>query len=476
MAKVIPHYAEYDKKCLLFRGFFQQRVPEPSTEGIRTRIVNIIYYLEDDTLTVVEPPVHNSGLTQGKLVRRDRVPNESTGHPWHWKDFNVDIDVRFYGISYRICNCDAFTREFLLSQGIEMNEERELPVDPTPQEKHEPLKSARKQTLADEKFRQYLQFDGKVLRFYAVWLNSDGESNEKRPCTIYYYLSDDRMEILEAREINSGRDPFPRVLNRMRVPKNWEILPASNASSPDAADMENVEYFGPRDLLVGETLYILRKQFFLYDCDLFTRRFYKNCLNIEQGPAIDVKEPKERFKITPMIPPHIGIGQPEDTIQSCLTLKPVPLKKNMIQYVTNAGKVLRYKARLDWIHPEDKDREFVIHYSLADGLLSISEKRVKNSGFEGGRFLKPMLLMKPDSDTNYPQYYNPTDFRLGSIVHVYGQRFIITGAALSVLRYMEENPEKFRPEHLDEFRNYFSQLGVTTHNETRLESDQTLVH
>lgn len=51
-----------------------------------------------------------------------------------------------------------------------MNEERELPVDPTPQEKHEPLKSARKQTLADEKFRQYLQFDGKVLRYIVKFL------------------------------------------------------------------------------------------------------------------------------------------------------------------------------------------------------------------------------------------------------------------------------------------------------------------
>lgn len=38
-------------------GFFRQHVPESRTEHYRVRYVNIFYYLEDDTITVIEPIV-----------------------------------------------------------------------------------------------------------------------------------------------------------------------------------------------------------------------------------------------------------------------------------------------------------------------------------------------------------------------------------------------------------------------------------
>lgn len=51
----IPHYVIYDKKTLKFTGFFRQHVPESQLEHYRTRFVNIFYFLEDDTITVIEP-------------------------------------------------------------------------------------------------------------------------------------------------------------------------------------------------------------------------------------------------------------------------------------------------------------------------------------------------------------------------------------------------------------------------------------
>ena len=53
----LPHYALYDKKCLTFRAFFKQSVTESPLENYRVRHVNIIYFLEDDTITVMEPKV-----------------------------------------------------------------------------------------------------------------------------------------------------------------------------------------------------------------------------------------------------------------------------------------------------------------------------------------------------------------------------------------------------------------------------------
>lgn len=52
-----PHYVIYDKKTLKFMAYFRQHVPESRTENYRIRYVNIFYYLEDDTLEVIEPYV-----------------------------------------------------------------------------------------------------------------------------------------------------------------------------------------------------------------------------------------------------------------------------------------------------------------------------------------------------------------------------------------------------------------------------------
>lgn len=40
------------------------------------------------------------------------------------------------------------------------------------------------------------------------------------------------------------------------------------------------------------------------------------------------------------IPPHIGIGAPEDTLQSCFGLIPKPPHKDIIKYNLNANKVI----------------------------------------------------------------------------------------------------------------------------------------
>lgn len=55
--------------------------------------MNIIYFLEDDTLCVIEPVVENAGFQQGKLVRREKIPKNAKGDTFIWKDLNVGIDV-----------------------------------------------------------------------------------------------------------------------------------------------------------------------------------------------------------------------------------------------------------------------------------------------------------------------------------------------------------------------------------------------
>ena len=53
-------------QVLKYNAFFKQTVHESPDEYFRVRPVDIFYYLEDDSISVVEPHVENSGMPQGK--------------------------------------------------------------------------------------------------------------------------------------------------------------------------------------------------------------------------------------------------------------------------------------------------------------------------------------------------------------------------------------------------------------------------
>ena len=53
-------------QVLKFNGWYKQTVHESPSEHYRIRPVSIFYYLEDNSISVVEPHVENSGMPQGK--------------------------------------------------------------------------------------------------------------------------------------------------------------------------------------------------------------------------------------------------------------------------------------------------------------------------------------------------------------------------------------------------------------------------
>lgn len=52
-----PHFVLYDKMVLQFYAFFKESVPESPHESYRVRQVKMLYFLEDDSMTVMEPCV-----------------------------------------------------------------------------------------------------------------------------------------------------------------------------------------------------------------------------------------------------------------------------------------------------------------------------------------------------------------------------------------------------------------------------------
>lgn len=57
VSRFVPHYVLCDRLRLTFRAFFKQSVSQSPLEHYRIRQVNIIYFVEDDTITVMEPEV-----------------------------------------------------------------------------------------------------------------------------------------------------------------------------------------------------------------------------------------------------------------------------------------------------------------------------------------------------------------------------------------------------------------------------------
>ncbi|XP_052863537.1 EF-hand domain-containing protein 1-like [Anopheles cruzii] len=460
-----PHFVLFDQKTLNFSAFFRQAVPESATETYRIRYVNILYFLEDDTMTVLEPTIENCGYPQGRLVRRGRklkVPAERDEF-YTWKDLNIGINVEMHGYVFHITDCDAYTKEFLLSNGIELNEIELLPPDPAMNERsisqRQSFRHHKMYPATDDKLRKYLEYQGKVLHFDCVLDDRDREGGELMTYKLFYYLEDDTVSIKELKENQEGRDYFPMLLRKQKLPKNWKENPVSHPSIfVEKTDHEVSEYYSPKDLTVGSTIFVYGRKFLLLDCDGFTRSYYEKALKIVQPGRVTLDAPAPR---TPRldVPQYLGLGTPEDSLASHHSLVPKSPKKDVVTYLVNVNKFLRYGCVLDTAHPEDKVRRFVLSLSLADGTIQIMETTINNSGIRGGRFLSPRKVWLPGCDPNEPSYYTAKDLYIGATIVVFAHRFRIVSADLYVYRYMQAHPEMFAPIAIDSVRSYLLAEG-----------------
>ncbi|XP_016065312.1 PREDICTED: EF-hand domain-containing protein 1 isoform X1 [Miniopterus natalensis] len=452
-ADFIPAHVAFDKKVLKFEAYFQEDVPMSTEEHYRIRQVNIYYYLEDDSMSVIEPIVENSGIPQGRLIKRQRLPKNDQGDHYHWKDLNRGINITIYGKTFHIVECDRFTQEFLESQGIELNPPEKMALDPYTELRKQPLHQYVTPSDFDQ-LKQFLTFDKQVLRFYAIWDDTDSMFGECRNYIIHYYLTDDTVEIREVHERNDGRDPFPLLMNRQHMPK---VLVENAKNFPqcvlEISDQEVLEWYTAKDFIVGKPLTILGRTFFIYDCDPFTRQYFKEKFGISDLPRIDMSK-KEQPPIKQELPPYNGFGLVEDSAQNCFALVPKAPKKDIIKMLVNDNKVLRYLASLESPYPEDKGRRFVLSYFLATDMISIFEPPVRNSGIIGGKYLGRTKVVKPHSSVENPIYYGPSDFTIGAVIEVFGHRFIITDADDYVLKYMESNAAQYSPEALLSIQNH----------------------
>merc|ERR1719498_172360 len=99
------------------------------------------------------------------------------------------------------------------------------------------------------KLRKFLDSDRKVLRFDAVWDDTASLYGDKNLYIINVFLSDDTVEIREAKVNNSGKEPFPSLLSRQPLPKDY----ATAKEAGPAEDNPHL-YYKATDFVIGTTL------------------------------------------------------------------------------------------------------------------------------------------------------------------------------------------------------------------------------
>jgi hypothetical protein len=450
--RVAPAWLKHDQQVLRFYSFFQETIPERNDENSRYRQCIIMYCMEDGTVRISEPRVENSGIPQGPFLKRHRVPTaDGTGFLGPG-DFRVGEDIEIYGKLFHITGTDRFTRWFFEENGIDLGPDEPV-VEDMWEKGYKFRKTAERGGLAVSRnvveakhlnsftlgcpppgraLTQFLENDRKVLRFKAYW-DDHTLYGARIYVIVHYFLSDNTVEVNEAHCRNSGRDNYPVFYKRGKLLKDNRINAYPGMLEPDP------EPYLPEDFMVGGCFYVWCRKFVIYDCDDFTKNFYKEYMGVDQAAnTIDVSEPPLRHTQLPP-PPHNGIGREEDSLLNVLMVRPKPPRQDLVRLMTLSGEILRFECKMVTGQPEDDVRKLIVGYFPADYMVAVWEIPVRNSGIVGGKFAEKTRIKNPDTGA----YFEMADFAVGKMVKIKAHPLLITRADEHTLQYTEAHPDEY---------------------------------
>jgi len=441
-----PAWLKHDRQVLRFFTYYQEPVNENPTENRRVRNCTLLYYLEDGTMQVSEPKVENSGIwPQGPFVKRHRI-EKADGDFWGPEDLRMGISVTLYGRTFRLVGADEFTKWFYQEVGYAIGTSETAPLDSFYEDQvarkahavsntgmpAEVMESKEYTELKlggsrkNARLEQFMANDRKVLRFYAYW-DDKTRYGSRLYFTVHYYLADDTVEILNSYSRNSGRDPYPVFFTRGPMKKKPSIAHTPGMKEEASGQVR------PRDMLIGHTLPVYGRQFFLYDCDESTLAFYDQYLNIKFERRPVPAEAKTHIALS--YPPHNGFGCEEDSMGSCMGLMPKPPRKDLVKLMAASSKVLRFEARPRNGLPEDRDRKFIVAYYLSDNTVACYEIKQRNSGQVEGKFRERGELINPRTNDTF----KAAEFFIGQTVSISAMPLLLVKADEYTLKVMEKD-------------------------------------
>ncbi len=281
-----PAWLKHDKQVCRFFAYTQESVTESNTENSRIRYCTIFYYLEDGTTQLTERKSVNSGMPQGALVCRHCI-RKADDSIVGLDDLRCGTNIEIYNRVYRVVGCDAFTRWYYAQNGIDVGDEEDVPLDAWETKKRAEQEHAEKSAPREvvegqvyneksiggnrgtnNRLEQFLKNDLRVLRFYCYW-DDRTLYGTRQYYVLSFFLASNHIQIADVLQRNSGRDPYPVFYKKGILRKNPTLGITPGMLEPDA------EIYMPRDLISGTSLNIYGRKLFIYDCDPFTREFYR---------------------------------------------------------------------------------------------------------------------------------------------------------------------------------------------------------
>lgn len=432
-------------KVLNFSAYFEERPDGLPADAKQVRKCNIYYYLEDESVKVIEKPQLNSGVSQGKLVRR-AVVNKPDGFPLTPLDFRFGDYVTIYGRSYRIVDCDNATKRFLM-ENYGIDEFIPLPVPDDNYQKYrstlqaglddswgkfhsrkndsKTFNDAVRGVLADNTGREgFIKYGNRTLKFKCLWDNTHNLYGDVLTFALSYYLADDTVEVVAVPgpQVSTSDANKQKLLKRSKLPKDYVNTRNLGERLPPTSFLHWTEIY------IGMELDLYGRRLQICDADTLTRRFF-NEHNFELGSPIVQPEP-EIMVHKREIPPPTGFGSEEDSMRSVsgsLMPGPVPAKK------LGENKMLSFFCSLLSGGIDDVERRFVITFYVTDNTIKVIEPPVRNSGFSGGVFLS-----RREVKSERGELIKYEDLFIGCKLKVLKHVFLLLDASESTLKWMED--------------------------------------
>lgn len=487
-----------DPGALRFLGYFREAIHESNDETTRIRKIGLVFHTSDASIAIREARQPNSGIVQGLLLQRQKVPRnpvtQSPDSTYTVDDLNIGAALNIFGTVYHLVDMDESTRKHLRSIGKTVSDQalpwpvaedvynatvaRQFAVKPVKKmttgdmdqkrvmeqlltgiiTKHSSDEIATSQQFHANKINEHLQFA-------ALWDDRGRIGGDARLCVIRYFLENDTVEVLEARQDNCGREGSAKLLVRQRVAvEGVDPLLAKSQQNTYGVVLRK-DFLTAKDFAIGKTFHIHNVCFVIYDADEFTRRHFEEKVGRPLGPAVDITDVLRKGAIVPpthVPPPHDGYGTEEDSLSNWKHLMLKAPKQDPIKAEKEDGKVLTFSAKLHGtaVAPEEVKREFVIKFYRATDEVEIFECQGQNSGFVGGKFLTKARHMKTlTSGRKVP--FMPSDFQVGVPVVICAREYMLTGIDKRSERIVAGIPTLVTEDRIRELILMFKNLLIT---------------
>ena len=287
------------------------------------------------TIEIVDVKQENSGMPQGSFISRRKVEknptfNSTSRTPSHQNyltinDLKLGASVVIYSRTFHIVDCNDSTKryvrenygwgagdlqvgeypedQFSITNHAKMIRETGFGVGINRNRKMHEMKEFMEAQLGKPTSKSdlgsFLRSGNSTLCFEVVWDDTDRLYGDVKFFKLYYFLADDTTEIVPIHFKNDGRDQFPKLLKRMKLP----LQPNNPATS----------HYTWRNLMIGGTVNVYSRKMLITKADGFTRNFYMEKGTPLQGDLVLDRGVEVDFKRE--VPPYNGFGSEEDSLR-----------------------------------------------------------------------------------------------------------------------------------------------------------------